>query len=165
MLRASTHALSQTRALRRSTARMTPTSGVSFTLPNKTTYTKIVISDVFENVQSVDIAAMEVLDADGNNVAAKGTFKVADTSDTQKTITWTASDAYLGELNAKYGPNSDVHPTLTLEFLPQSRAYPLSTGATRRLTRTSSSRTRLRLRSETTAESRSTTRSTPTCPR
>lgn len=59
---------------------------------------------------------MEVLDADGNNVAAKGTFKVADTSDTQKTITWTASNAYLGELNAKYGPNSDVHPTLTLKI-------------------------------------------------
>ena len=88
----------------------------TFTLPNKTTYTKIVISDVFENVQSVDTAAMEVLDADGNNVASKGTFKVADTSDTQKTITWTASDAYLGELNAKYGPNSDVHPTLTLKI-------------------------------------------------
>jgi hypothetical protein len=88
----------------------------TFTLPNKTTYTKIVISDVFENVQSVDTAAMEVLDADGNNVAAKGTFKVADTSDTQKTITWTASESYLGELNTKYGPNSDLHPTLTLKI-------------------------------------------------
>ena len=88
----------------------------TFKLPNKTHYTSVVITDTFENVQKVNTAVMQVLDSDGNDVAAKGKFEVTDLNDKQKSIKWTASAEYLAELNAKFGVNSDAHPTLTLKI-------------------------------------------------
>lgn len=92
----------------------------TFTLSNYTNYTKLVLVDHLESLQTIDknhlSDVVRVYDAAGRDVTDKGTITATDNGG-QTDVKWTASDDYLKNgLNKEFGRGSAAIPSFTMKI-------------------------------------------------
>ena len=91
-----------------------------FKLPNLTQYHALQLVDQFRSVQALDTSEIRIYwadNADANeNLAGFGTFDVQEKNGI-KTVTWTANQAMLDNMNARYGKSSTEHPVFSM-YIP-----------------------------------------------
>lgn len=90
----------------------------TFSLANYTDYTKLVFTDHFETLQTLDTKHLDqvihVYDASGNDITTQGKLE-AKPNGKQTDISWTASDDYLkNTLNKNFGKNSSKVPVFNM---------------------------------------------------
>lgn len=89
----------------------------TFKLAGATDFNKIVLTDHFETLQTLDKDNLEnqikVYDATGNDVTKQGKL-TATTVNNKTDISWTANSDYLKQVNAKFGKSNNLGPTFTM---------------------------------------------------
>lgn len=90
----------------------------SFRLSGATDFNKLVLTDHFETLQTLDKdnldKQVQVYDSTGNNITNRGKLTATPTDSGKLDISWTASSEYLTELNKKFGKNNNTGPTFTM---------------------------------------------------
>lgn len=92
----------------------------TFTLSNYTNFTKLILTDHLESLQTLDkdhlSDVVRVYDTAGRDVTDKGTITASDNG-AQTDVKWTASSDYLKNgLNAEFGRGSAAIPSFTMKI-------------------------------------------------
>ena len=90
----------------------------SFKLSGATDFNKLVLTDHFESIQTLDKDNLDkqvtVYDSTGNDITNRGKLTATNTDNGKVDLSWTASSEYLTELNKKFGKSNNTGPNFTM---------------------------------------------------